>query len=344
VKRIRVLVVDDSATMRHLVSKVLSSDPEIEVVGTASNANEAREAIKRLIPDVLTLDVEMPGMNGIAFLEKVMALRPMPVVMVSTLTETGSNVAIEALEIGAVDCVVKPSAANEASFDELPQKVKVAAHANVGIRKRISNRDGITKRQTVVLTNSAANKIVAIGASTGGVEALITVLSSFPENCSPTVITQHMPPHFTASLAQRLNKHCAATVSEARHGTELKPGHVYLAPGGNYHLELAGHSQLRCSLKEGPPVNGHCPSVDILFESVARVAGSRAIGVILTGMGRDGALGLKSMRNRGARTIGQDSASSVVYGMPKAAFDIGAVEKQFQLSRIGDEVISLMQN
>ena len=340
-KPLRVLVVDDSATMRQLVSKTLTQDPDVHVVGQAGSAEEAREAIKRLLPDVITLDVEMPGMNGLEFLTKIMTLRPMPVVMVSTLTEAGSNTAIKALEIGAVDCVVKPSAANQTSFSELAEKVKNAGQANVSRRQQLEIRSA-QSQPAAPLTGNQSNKIIAIGSSTGGVEALMAVLSRFPPNCAPTVITQHMPSLFTASLAQRLNKYCAAIVSEARHGAELKHGHVYLAPGGSSHLEVVGQRELRCSLKAAPPVNGHCPSVDVLFESVAKAAGKRAVGVILTGMGKDGAHGLKLMRNQGARTIGQDCASSVVYGMPKSAFEIGAVERQFSLGRIGDEVTALM--
>ena len=214
-KIIRVLVVDDSATMRQLVSKTLARDPEIEVVGSAASAIEARELIKKLSPDIITLDVEMPGMNGLEFLNKIMTLRPMPVVMVSTLTEAGSNTAIEALEIGAVDCVVKPSADNPTSFDELPMKIKSASMANVRHRSRV-NPYVASVTQAIPSNIKLSDKIVAIGSSTGGVEALISVLSRFPPNCAPTVITQHMPSLFTASLALRLNKHCAATVSEAR--------------------------------------------------------------------------------------------------------------------------------
>jgi two-component system, chemotaxis family, protein-glutamate methylesterase/glutaminase len=257
------------------------------------------------------------------------------------LTEVGSSTAIEALEMGAVDCIVKPSATNTQSFDDLAARVKVASQANVSRRSQMGERISANQKATPHSCNTN-NRVIAIGSSTGGVEALINVLSRFPPNCAPTVITQHMPSLFTASLAHRLDKLCSATVAEARHGAELKPGHIYLAPGGDHHLEVVGQKELRCSLKAAPLVNGHCPSVDVLFESVAKSAGERAIGVILTGMGRDGALGLKAMRSRGAKTIGQDSASSVVYGMPKVAFELGAVERQFSLSRIGDEINALM--
>lgn len=333
---VRVLVVDDSATMRSLISAVLRRDPEISVVGHAGDPLEAREAIKQLNPDVITLDVEMPNMNGLSFLEKIMRLRPMPVVMVSTLTQVGADVTLAALELGAVDCVGKPGPGQpaELAFADLAARVKAAARARV--------RPGMDR---VASTASVAQfkpdgRIVAIGSSTGGVEALLTVLSSFPANCPPTVITQHMPGTFTRSFAERLNRSCAAHVTEASDGAPLAVGHIYLAPGGDNHLQVTGSSQPRCRLVPEAPVNGHRPSVDVLFESVAKVAGRSAVGVILTGMGRDGAQGLLTMRNAGASTIGQNEATSVVYGMPKVAQDIGAVAKQLPLERIGSEIIN----
>ena len=332
---VRVLVVDDSATMRHVVADCLAADRGIEVAGFAATAAEARDAIKQLNPDVMTLDIEMPGMDGLSFLEKVMRLRPMPVVMVSTLTAKGSDAAFSALALGAVDCVVKPTPANPNTFLDLPAKVKMAA--------RISRPPLVDRPAPAAPTAgrfSPADRIVAVGSSTGGVEALIRVLGAFPANCAPTVITQHMPPHFTATFAARLDRLCQPKVKEAKAGDPLLPGHVYVAPGGEQHLEITGREKLSCLLRPGQPVNGHCPSVDILFQSVARTAGSRAIGVILTGMGRDGAQGLLAMRQAGARTIGQDEMSSVVYGMPKAAYELGAVGKQLPVDRIGPEIIS----
>jgi len=331
---VRVLVVDDSATMRHLVSDALRRDPAIEVVAAVSGAHEARAAIKDLSPDVMTLDIEMPDMDGLTFLEKVMRLRPMPVVMVSTLTEKGSETTVAALAMGAIDCVVKPSAVNQKSLDELPSKVKMAARVRVAVRS------------TAPVSAAAAghfkpsNRICAIGSSTGGVEALITVLTQFPANCVPTVITQHMPGSFTRSLANRLDRLCAPTVVEAANGMPLQGGHIYLAPGGEDHLEIIGRGTYSCILKLGDPVNGHRPSVDVLFNSVARHAESRAVGVILTGMGRDGASGLAAMRAKGARTIGQNEATSVVYGMPRVAHEIGAVEVQMPLERIGQGIVA----
>jgi two-component system chemotaxis response regulator CheB len=333
---IRVLIVDDSATMRSLISTILSRDPEIEVVGEAGDPLEAREAIKRLNPDVLTLDVEMPNMNGIDFLEKIMRLRPMPVVMVSTLTVRGAEATMEALELGAIDCVAKPSTGGLEGFHDLPFKVKAAAKAKV--RPLRQAEPGAPK--LAPLEHTPNDCIIAIGSSTGGVEALITVLSRFPANCPPTVITQHMPATFTKSFSERLDRLCAPKVAEAYDGAVLESGRIYIAPGGDTHLEISGGSSgLRCRLSDGPAVNGHRPSVDVLFRSVAKVAGPKAIGAILTGMGRDGAEGLLAMRRAGARTVGQDESSSVVYGMPKAAFEIGAVERQAPLERIAAELL-----
>ena len=336
---VRVLIVDDSATMRGLISAVLSNDPGIEVVGTADDAMAARAAIKALNPDVVTLDIEMPNMNGLAFLEKIMRLRPMPVIMVSTLTQKGADASITALEIGAFDCVSKPTQGVPATvaFANLAQTIKAAARARVRPFIDHGAPDPGTDR---FLPNG---KIVAIGSSTGGVEALLAVISSFPANCPPTVITQHMPATFTGSFAQRMNRSCAATVSQAIDGAPLVPGQIYLAPGGATHLEIFGPvgGQMRCRLTQSDLVNGHRPSVDTLFESAARLAGRMAVGAILTGMGRDGARGLLAMRQAGATTIGQDEASSIVYGMPKAAFELGGVEHQLTLQKIGPKLLSL---
>jgi len=324
----RVLVVDDSSTMRKLISSALSSDPELEVVGEAGDPLEAREAIKALNPDVITLDVEMPNMNGLDFLERIMRLRPMPVVMVSTLTSRGAEATLEALELGAVDCVEKPGGADPASFSRLAEKVKVAARARVRHR-------GLRKEPPCSGVFTPNDKIVAIGSSTGGVEALLSIIERLPANCAPTVIAQHMPAAFTKSFAERLNRASAATVTEARDGDPLAPGRVYVAPGGDFHLEVEGSTAFRCKVTQGPPVSGHCPSVDVLFSSVARSAKARGVGMILTGMGRDGARGLLSMRQAGARTLGQDEATCVVYGMPRAAFELGAVERQLPLEKLG---------
>jgi two-component system chemotaxis response regulator CheB len=331
---VRVLIVDDSATMRSLIATVLQRDPEIEVVGEAGDPLEAREAIKRLNPDVITLDVEMPNMNGIDFLEKIMRLRPMPVVMVSSLTVRGAEATLEALELGAIDCVAKPSTGGLEDFQDLPFKVKAAAKAKV---KPLQPAGAAAK--PAPLEHTPDGRVIAIGSSTGGVEALIAILSRFPANCPPTVITQHMPATFTKSFSERLDRLCAPKVAEAHDGAVLENGRVYIAPGGEHHMEIGGSATLRCRLTDGAAVNGHRPSVDVLFRSVARAAGARAVGAILTGMGRDGAEGLLAMRRAGARTFGQDEASSVVYGMPKAAFELGAVERQAPLDRLAGELL-----
>ncbi|MBY0565075.1 MAG: chemotaxis response regulator protein-glutamate methylesterase [Hyphomonadaceae bacterium] len=328
--RIRVLIVDDSVTIRKVLRTTLSQHDDIEVVGEAADPYEAREAIKALNPDVLTLDVEMPKMNGIEFLEKIMRLRPMPVIMVSTLTQAGAATSLEALELGAFDCVGKPD------FDGVVEKVRIAVHAKVRpLRDRAHDSAPVSSYQ-------CGDSVLAIGSSTGGVEALVSIIQRFPANCPPTLITQHMPPTFTTSFAARLDRLCAAHVAEATDSAPVKPGHVYVAPGGDRHLEIQGSgAHLRCKLVEGPTVSGHRPSVDVLFNSMARIVGARGVGVILTGMGRDGADGLLQMRKAGARTLGQDQASCVVYGMPKVAFERGAVERQVSLSRMPSSILDL---
>jgi two-component system chemotaxis response regulator CheB len=333
---IRVLVVDDSPTMRRLISATLRADPMIEIVGEASDPNEARRAIKLLYPDVITLDIEMPNMNGLDFLERIMRLRPTPVIMVSTLTQKGADINLRALEFGAFDCVAKPTRQHSDSFESLVEKVKAASRS----------------RRTPLLRKPAAQppagsfvpngRVVAIGSSTGGVEALVEILSQFPVNCPPTLISQHMPANFTKSFAERLNRLCAAHVAQATEGALIKPGHIYVAPG-DAHLEVKNYPEPRCQLNHGDRVNGHCPSVDMMFSAVARQFKAKAIGVILTGMGRDGAAGLLEMRRAGAETIGQDEASCVVYGMPRVAFEIGAVAQQYSLERIAAQILQLAQ-
>ena len=346
-KTVRVLIVDDSASMRALIRATLVADKSITVVGEAADPLEAREAIKALNPDVMTLDVEMPKMNGIEFLEKVMRLRPLPVIMVSSLTERGAMITIQAMEFGAIDCVAKPSSQNPNAFSMLPEKVKSAAGARL--------RDPTPMRPEVRPAAAAANrpgaapaaagplsgKLVALGASTGGVEALVTILSQFPRDCAPTVVTIHLPTPFTKSFAQRLDRICAPRVHEAENGAPILPGNIYIAPGTHSHLEVSRADSLRCVLREGDLVSGHRPSVDALFHSVARNVGAKAVGVILTGMGGDGAQGLLAMRKAGARTLGQNESTCVVYGMPKVAYQIGAVEKQAALQNIAAEVAAL---
>jgi two-component system chemotaxis response regulator CheB len=335
-KPVRVLIVDDSAVMRQLLSGLLSEDPEIEVVGTASDPFVARDRIKALNPDVITLDVEMPHMDGVTFLRKIMALRPMPVVMFSTLTQAGAEVTLEALEAGAVDFVAKPTsdvaAAVAGLAGELQAKVKAAARTRVRLHKA-------TQAAPRPKLGRATGRIVFIGASTGGVEALKAVLMGLPSDCPPILITQHMPPRFTFAFAQRLDRECPMRVSEAAHLDRVEPGHVYIAPG-SHHLEIARHGDhYVCTLNEQPPVSGHRPSVDVLFRSAARVIGRSAVAAILTGMGKDGAQGMLEMRQAGAVTLGQDEDSALIYGMPRAAFEIGAVMRQYSLSRMADAII-----
>jgi two-component system chemotaxis response regulator CheB len=339
----RVLVVDDSATMRGMITAVLNSDPEVNVIGQCSDALEARAKIKELNPDVVTLDIEMPNMSGLEFLEKIMTLRPMPVIMVSSLTQRGAEATIAALEIGAFDCIGKPQPGDTRPFHELIEKVKAAAKSAARYQYV---RKPVEPPAPAANTNAKSDyrvgrKVVAIGSSTGGVEALIEVLKNFPVNCPPTVITQHMPATFTKSFAERLNRLCAPQVQEATDGARLEIGRVYLAPGGDSHLTVANAHSPCCRLIDKPPVNGHRPSVDVLFDSVAELAGRNAVGVILTGMGRDGASGLLKLRHAGARTIGQNEKTCVVYGMPRVAYELGAVEAQLPLGGIGEEILKL---
>lgn len=332
---VRVVVVDDSPSMLMALKRILSADPEIEVVGTAPEPNAARAMIKELNPDVVTLDVEMPGMDGLSFLEKIMRLRPMPVVMCSTLTARGTEVTIEALRLGAVDCIAKPSG-NPLEITRnaalLCETVKVAARSRVRqsapplpVRK---SAGGAPFRDVVI----------GIGSSTGGVEALFSLIAGLPVDSPPVLIVQHMPAGFTGGFAARLNSVCAVNVVEAVDGTPIEQGTVYIAPGGERHMEL-GVDQRRIRLRATDPVGGHRPSVDVLFHSIAR-SGVDAVGVILTGMGADGAEGLLAMRRAGARTLGQSQETCVVYGMPRAAFQMGAVERQYNLSAMPEAILA----
>jgi two-component system chemotaxis response regulator CheB len=338
---VRVLVVDDSAVMRQLLSTLLSADPEIEVVGTAPDPHVARERIKTLNPDVVTLDIEMPHMDGVTFLRKIMTLRPTPVVMISTLTQAGAEITLEALEIGAVDFIAKPTQdlanAMASLATELQTKVKGAARARIGVRRAPVAPP--VPRVHQPRAHRPGGKIVMIGASTGGVEALKVVLMGLPPDCPPTLITQHMPPRFTAAFAERLNRECPMTVSQAIHDEVIEPGHVYIAPG-SHHLELhrSGGRDI-CKLSDGAPVSGHRPSVDVLFRSAARAAGRSAVGVILTGMGKDGAEGMLEMRQAGAITLGQNEESSLIYGMPRVAFERGGVMRQHALAQMSDAIL-----
>jgi two-component system chemotaxis response regulator CheB len=339
---IRVLVIDDSALMRQVISEVLSGDRAIEVVGTATDPIMARERIRDLSPDVLTLDIEMPRMDGFTFLERLMVLRPMPVLVVSTLTQKGTAAALRALELGAVDYVAKPLVdlrlGMQALREELVSKVKIAAISRPRARSAAAPR---LAPLAVDARHSTAGQVIAVGASTGGVEALHSLLTPLPANTPAIVVTQHMPPGFTTSFAERLDRACAMSVSEAKDGVRIQAGHIYIAPGARQFEVVRTGGHYACRVHDGPPVSGHRPSVDALFTSVAATVGGNAVGVILTGMGRDGAEGMWRMREAGARTFGQSEASCVVYGMPKAAMERGAVASELPL---GDLPRALLQH
>lgn len=344
---VRVLVVDDSLTMRGLISAALKSDPEIEVVGTAADPIEARAAIKALNPDVITLDVEMPNMNGLEFLEKIMRLRPMPVVMVSSLTERGSEIALRALELGAIDFVTKPRLGVRdglLNYTELiAGKIRTAASARLlPARNAAVARQGSEPPQESLLRSPllSTEKLIIIGASTGGTEAIREVLQPLPPDSPAVMIAQHMPAGFTRSFAQRLDGLCRINVKEAEHGERVLPGYAYIAPGG-FHLSLArSGANYVAHLDQEPPVNRHRPSIDVLFDSAAKHAGKNAIGIILTGMGKDGAEGLLRMRRAGAHTLAQDEASCVVFGMPREAISLGAVDDVSPLAEVSRRVLA----
>lgn len=328
---VRALVVDDSPTMRALLAQSLSRDPEIEVVGAASNAMEGRQLIKDLDPDVITLDIEMPGMSGLDFLEKIMTLRPMPVVVVSGLTHKGAETTMRALELGAVDCYAKPQ--GPFNDNELGRIVRHAARSQI---RRLEPRQQPAVRTAGEFRPNG--NVVAIGSSTGGVEALIQLLQGWPANCPPTLIVQHIGGTFSAALSSRLDAHCAAKVQLAQHDQFLEAGNVYVAPGGS-HLTIHSAQRPYCRLVDADLVSGHKPSVDVLFASVAKIAGSKAVGVILTGMGSDGARGMLEMRNAGAVTFAQDKDSCVVYGMPRAAVELGAAAHVLPLGSLAGKII-----
>jgi two-component system chemotaxis response regulator CheB len=352
-KRIRVLIIDDSAVMRHLLTEILSSDPGIEVVGSAPDPFVARDKIKALNPDVLTLDVEMPRMDGLAFLRNLMRLHPMPVIMCSSLTQTGADVTLDALSLGAIDFVAKPAIdavhGLRAAAEEIITKVKIAASARVrplvDSKPRVADKvypDAALPKRTAAAQLRTTDRIVAIGASTGGTEAIKEVLADLPADMPGIVIVQHIPKAFSGPFARRMHESCGLNVCEARDGQPILAGHVYIAPGDQQMLVVRDGAHYRCKLSDGPPVNRHRPSVDVLFRSVAENAGPNAVGVMLTGMGRDGAAGMKEMRDAGAPTIAQDENTSVVWGMPGAAWEIGAVQSLHPLPQISERIISLV--
>jgi two-component system chemotaxis response regulator CheB len=344
-KVIRVLVVDDSALVRNILSQGLSLDPGIEVVGTASDPYIARDKIVELNPDVLTLDVEMPRMDGVAFLRKLMPQYPIPTVMVSSLTQRGKQITIDALDAGAVDFVAKPTsnvaAGLNAMLMELRAKVKIASTANVSHwkGKRVAPRAATIAPKALA---ESTDKVIAIGASTGGTEAIRRVVESFPANTPGVVIVQHMPPGFTKMFAERLNQLCQMEVREAVDGDRVRTGLILVAPGGVQLkvIRSGGFYQVRCGGTE--KVSGHCPSVDVMMQSVAEQVGKNSIGGMLTGMGQDGAEGMLAMKNAGARCIAQDEATSVVFGMPKVAFEKGGAERLVPLDKIAPALLGLL--
>jgi two-component system, chemotaxis family, protein-glutamate methylesterase/glutaminase len=349
-KRIKVLIVDDSALVRTLLTKILGADPTIEVVGTAPDAFVAREKIKALNPDVLTLDVEMPRMDGLQFLRNLMRLRPMPVVMCSSLTQRGADATLASLELGAIDFVAKPKIdvahALEGYAEELIKKVHVAAVARVrplGARPMRIVSTTAAHRTAPDLRYRTTDQLIAVGASTGGTEAIRVVLEAMPPNAPGMVITQHIPKAFSGQFAARMDSCSQMSVKQAEDGDLILPGHAYIAPGDQHLIIVRDGARYRCRLSDDAPVNHHRPSVDVMFHSVAENVGRNAVGVILTGMGQDGSRGLKLMRERGAFTVAQDERSSVVWGMPGASVAIDAVDTVLPIDQIAEAVLSADQ-
>ena len=336
---IKVLVVEDSMVFRELLVQSLGKDPGIQVVGTAKDPFEARDAILEYKPDVMTLDVELPRMSGIEFLRKLIPQYPLPVVVISSL----SDKVFDAMNAGAVDFVAKPAYTDRKQLEnfvhnELLVKIKIASTAKISKIKR-----KVAQEVQQNFVSKGKNLIIAIGASTGGTEAICSVMKDYGADLPGIVVVQHMPPGFTEMYAKRLDNQCRVRVKEAQTGDRVLPGTVLIAPGGDKHMRVVNvGGNYQVEVVAGPKVNGHCPSVDVLFESVARVAGKDALGIILTGMGGDGAKGLLAMRQAGARTIGQDESTCVVYGMPKVAYDLGAVEYQDKLSDIAKRTYSVL--
>lgn len=353
-KKIQVLVVDDSAVVRQVMCDILNSDPEIEVIATAADPFQAVEKLANVVPDVITLDVEMPRMDGLTFLQKLMSQHPLPVVMCSSLAEEGSETALKALELGAVDIITKPKVGVKQFLDEsriqICDTVKAAAQSR---RRSIStgykvppkqNADAILDKPRGNAMIQTTEKVIAVGASTGGTEALRVFLEALPSDTPGMVIVQHMPEKFTRSFADRLNQTCKVTVKEAKDGDTVIPGQVLIAPGNFHTLLKRSGARYYVEVKEGPLVSRHRPSVDVLFRSAARYAGKNCVGVIMTGMGDDGAQGMLEMHQAGAYTIAQDEATCVVYGMPAQAVKLGGVERELPLEMIAKEVIRVGRN
>ena len=346
-RKIRVVVVDDSALVRSLLSEIINRQTDMECIGTANDPIQAREMIRETNPDVITLDVEMPKMDGLEFLSRIMKLRPMPVVMVSTLTEKGADVTLRALEMGAIDFVSKPRLGISTGLrelgDEIVEKIRIASKAavrrHVAAPPQTAGSEAGAAPAPRFTSRLSTEKVIVIGASTGGTEAIKEILVRMPSDSPAIVITQHMPPGFTTSFAARLHSLCKITVSEARDGERILPGHAYIAPGGKqFRIDRSGANYVAV-VEDTPPVNRHKPSVEVLFKSAAQVLGPNAFGVMLTGMGADGATAMKEMRDAGSHNIAQDEASCVVFGMPKMAIQAGAANEVLPLNRIADALV-----
>jgi two-component system, chemotaxis family, protein-glutamate methylesterase/glutaminase len=346
---IKVLIVDDSALIRKLLTEIIASQDDMTVVGAAPDPYVARDLIKQFNPDVLTLDVEMPRMDGLEFLEKLMRLRPMPVIMISSLTERGSNITFRALELGAIDFVTKPKLGIADGLqiytEEITDKIRAAARARLRKHNQPSNPKLDASAVLPLLKSPFATteKIICIGASTGGTEAIREVLQQLPADAPGIVITQHMPPGFTRSFAERLNRLCAIQVKEAEGGERVLPGHAFIAPGDAHLLLKRSGANYITELSDAAPVNRHRPAVDVLFRSAANSAGANALAVILTGMGRDGAQGMLEMHRAGSYTIAQNEATCTVYGMPREAIEIGAVDSVLALEKIAEHLLAKLR-
>ncbi len=356
--KIKVMIVDDSALVRQLVTQAISREPSIEVIGTAQDPLFASDKLRSQWPDVFVLDIEMPRMDGLTFLKKIMAERPTPVIICSSLAETGAQVTMEALAAGAVNIITKPKinlkSFLEDSSNDIVGAIKAAARANIKALQRVTSATAAIPNRPkntadVMLPNTAhqgarmygtTDKLIAIGTSTGGTQALEAVLTRLPGTCTGTVIVQHMPEKFTAMFAERLNGLCQLQVKEAKDGDRVRPGIALIAPGGRHMMVKRSGAQYYVEVKDGPLVNRHKPSVDVLFRSVAQVAGKNALGIIMTGMGDDGARGLKEMRDAGASTLAEDESTCVVFGMPKEALKMGATDRSVPLDRIPQEIIA----
>jgi two-component system chemotaxis response regulator CheB len=348
--KIKVLIVDDSALIRSVMTEIVNSQSDMEVVGTAANPLVARELIKQTNPDVLTLDVEMPKMDGLEFLEKLMRLRPMPVLMVSSLTENGSEITMRALELGAVDFITKPKLSIQSGMMDyanlIAEKIRIAAKAKIRSKMVVPvSSSGGTSAVLPSMRNPliSSEKLIIIGASTGGTEAIKSFLMQMPSDCPGILITQHMPEGFTRSFAKRLDSLCKISVVEAQGGERILPGHAYIAPGHSHLLLARSGANYVTSIEQSEPVNRHRPSVDVLFRSAATFAGKNAVGVILTGMGKDGAAGMLEMKQAGAYNFSQDEESCVVFGMPREAIAIGATHEVASLTDLPKKVLQYLE-